>query len=72
MYHPGMTATIARAKLSTASTATLIEQYCLAISSHAGRNTERAPRQNRINYIVDLISDRADAGDTVALTWLEA
>lgn len=66
-----MTTTIAKSKLAGADTATLISQYDWAISSHAGRITEYAPRQKRIDYIVDLLSDRADAGDTSALAWFE-
>lgn len=64
-------ATIPRARLAQATTAELIEQYELAISSHQGRYTDTAPRQKRINYIVDLISARADNGDATALQWCE-
>ncbi len=64
-------ATIAKAKLTGCDTATLIGQYDLAISSYAGRLTNCSPRQKRIDYIVDLLSDRADAGDPVALKWFE-
>lgn len=71
MYHPGMTTTIAKAKLTGCNTATLIEQYELAISSYAGRLTNCSPRQRRIDFIVDLLSDRADAGDSAALAWFE-
>lgn len=71
VYHLGMTATIARAKLTGCDTTTLIEQYELAISSYAGRLTNCSPRQHRINFIVDLLSDRADADDPTALTWFE-
>lgn len=67
-----MTQTIAKARLAKIDTATLIEQYDLAIGSYAGRLTEHAPRQKRINYIVDLLSDRADADDATALAWFEA
>ena len=68
VYHLGMT-TIAKAKLPGCDTAILIEQYDAAISSYAGRLTNCSPRQQRINYIVDMLSDRADAGDPVALSW---
>lgn len=71
MYHLGMTTTIAKARLSKIDTTTLIGQYNLAISSYAGRLTNCAPRQARINHIVDLLSDRADAGDPAALKWFE-
>jgi hypothetical protein len=71
VYHLGMTTTIAKAKLTGCNTATLIEQYELAISSYAGRLTNCSPRQKRIDFIVDLLSDRADAGDPAALAWFE-
>ncbi len=64
-----MSDTIARSRLSTIDTTTLIAQYELAISSHAGRNTNCSPRQNRISYIVDILTDRADCGDPIALVW---
>jgi hypothetical protein len=70
MYYRGMTKTMPRRSLPSASTAELISQYDLAISSYAGRLTEKAPRQQRINVIVDLLSNRADAGDTMAIAWL--
>jgi hypothetical protein len=57
--------------LHRASTADLITQYRRAISSHAGRYTDTAPRQKRINLIVDMLDTRADAGDTDALAWFE-
>jgi hypothetical protein len=63
--------TIPRARLAQATTTELIDQYKLGISSHKGRNTNVAPRQKRINYIVDLLSARADDDDVVALQWLE-
>lgn len=63
------TQTIAKAKLATIDTPTLIAQYDLAISSYAGRYTNCAPRQKRINHIVDLLEARADAGDDVAIAW---
>ena len=52
------------------STSDLIAQYELAISSLNGRFTDKAPRQNRINYIVSLIDGLADAGDADADEWL--
>ncbi len=55
-----MTETIAKAKLPRCTTAELIEQYELAISSYAGRCTNAAPRQKRISYIVDLLAERDD------------
>jgi hypothetical protein len=66
-----MNSTIAKAKLASCDTATLVAQYDLAVSSHAGRYTEHAPRQGRINHIVDLLSARADEGDVEALVWFE-
>ena len=67
-----MTATVAKAQLHRLSTAELIDQYELAISSYAGRYTNTSPRQQRINTIVDLLSDRADSGDAAADAWLRA
>jgi poly-gamma-glutamate capsule biosynthesis protein CapA/YwtB (metallophosphatase superfamily) len=66
------TKTAPRRSLKAMSTSDLIAQYELAISSMKGRFTEKAPRQNRINYIVELIDEHADAGDTVADEWLRA
>jgi len=60
-----------RARLQNLTTADLIAQYDLAISSHAGRTSNVGPRQQRINYIVELLSDRADLGDAEALSWYE-
>jgi hypothetical protein len=62
--------TVPRAQLEKLDTPALIAQYDLAISSYAGRYTDTGPRQKRINHIVDLLSDRADAGDADAITWL--
>jgi hypothetical protein len=67
-----MTKTIAKARLVSCDTATLIGQYELAISSFAGRYTNCGPRQKRIDLIVDLLSDRADQVDAVALAWFAA
>lgn len=64
--------TIPAARLTSLSTADLIGQYDLAISSYKGRMTNASPRQTRINRIVDLLSERADAGDAVAEAWLSA
>jgi hypothetical protein len=64
-------ATIAKRNLTTLGTAELIGQYSEAISTYAGRLTNTSPRQQRINYIVDLLSDRADNGDPEALKFLE-
>lgn len=69
MYYRRMTKTMPRRSLSGATTAALIAQYDAAISSYAGRLTEKAPRQQRINFIVDLLGERADAGDAEALAW---
>lgn len=63
------TETVAKAKLTKLSTADLIAQYELAISSYSGRMTNFSPRQKRIDFIVGLLSDRADEGDTDALAW---
>lgn len=64
-------ATVPRSRLAKLPTADLIAQYQLAISSSVGRYSNTAPRQRRINYIVDLLSDRADAGDAAALAWYD-
>lgn len=61
---------IAKRHLAVVDTEILIQQYNLAISSFAGRFSNTAPRQVRINYIVDLLSARADNNDPVALAWL--
>lgn len=63
--------TTPKAQLASLPTADLIAQYDAAVSSHKGRYTEAAPRQRRINYIVDLLSERADADDATALAWFE-
>jgi hypothetical protein len=67
-----MTSTLPARNLPKVSTATLIVQYQLAIASHGGRYTDAAPRQRRINRIVNLLSDRADADDAEALAWFAA
>lgn len=64
-----MATTIRRDRLHTLTTAELIGQYDAAISSYKGRCTNFSPRQNRINFIVDLLSQRADTNDAVALAW---
>lgn len=66
------TVTVPKAKLTKLSTAELVGQYRLAISSWHGRGTNVSPRQKRIDYIVDMIVDRADAGDDLADAWLRA
>lgn len=58
--------------LPNLSTADLIAQYDLAISSYRGRYTNTSPRQKRIDRIVELLGKRADNGDAAALTWLES
>ncbi len=63
--------TIAKSKLAGLDTADLIGQYDRAISSHAGRHTNFSPRQERISYIVNLLTDRADHDDPVALAWFD-
>ena len=65
-----MTTTTIRIKaLTKTDTPTLINQYRLAIASQKGRYSDTAPRQKRINLIVDMISDRADNGDPDALAF---
>ena len=66
-----MTATIPARDLAKASTADLIAQYDKAIGSFAGRYSNTAPRQRRINLIVDLLAARADKDDALALDWLK-
>ena len=63
------TKAIAKHLLARQDTPTLIAQYDEAISSYAGRYTNTAPRQRRIDHIVDLLEARADAGDVDALAW---
>lgn len=65
-------ATAARKRdLPALTTADLIGQYDLAVSSYTGRMTNHSPRQARIDHIVDLLSQRADAGDPEALRWYD-
>lgn len=64
-------ATIRIDRLKTAATVDLIVQYDKAISTYAGRLSNKAPRQVRINYIVDILSERADTGDIDALAWFD-
>lgn len=67
----GMTTeTTAKSQLPKLDTAGLIAQYDKAISSYAARHTNCSPRQGRINHIVDMLADRAETGDAVALAWL--
>ena len=66
-----MTAT-PKAKLPNLPTAELIAQYDLAVASYAGRMTNHSPRQKRVDYIVSLLSDRADNDDAAALAWYAA
>ena len=63
--------TVAKAKLPKLSTEDLIKEYDIAISSYDGRFTNASPRQKRISYVVDLLADRADAGDPVAEKWMD-
>lgn len=65
-----MTKTAPARSLPNLTTADLIAQYELAISSYAGRYTNHSPRQKRINLIVDLLEARADDGDETADAWL--
>ncbi len=60
----------ARRSLPALSTADLIGQYEDAISSLNGRYTDASPRQRRIDYIIDLLGQRADAGDEIADAFL--
>jgi hypothetical protein len=66
-----MTTTIALAQLAKADTDALIAQYDAAISTPGRRYAAngRTPLQRRINTIVDLLSERADDDDAVALAW---
>lgn len=65
-----MTQMVAAAKLPGLDTTALIAQYDHAISTYAGRYSNTAPRQKRINRICDLLFARADAGDAEADAWL--
>lgn len=64
--------TVRHDQLDRLGTVDLIDQYNSAISSYAGRITNSSPRQQRINYVVDLLSARADDGDQAAQAWLES
>lgn len=59
-------------RLHRQATSDLIGQYDKATSTYAGRLSNKSPRQRRINHIVDLLSERADWGDTEALAWLRS
>lgn len=64
---------IALNRLAKASTTELIEQYNQAINKPGRRYSSngQTPLQRRINTIVDMLSERADDGDVVALAWYE-
>lgn len=48
----------------------LINQYYLAISSNRGRYSNTGYGQARINWVVDLLTTRAEQGDSMADDWL--
>lgn len=56
-------------QLARVATVDLIAQYDKAISTYAGRLSNKAPRQARIDYMVNLLTERADHGDMDALAW---
>jgi hypothetical protein len=62
-----MIATVRKDKLQSLTTADLIAQYQLAISSSRGRYSNTAPRQKRIDFIVYLLDQRADQDDADAV-----
>jgi hypothetical protein len=64
--------TVRKDQLAKLPTPELIAEYDIAISSYDGRFTNASPRQKRINYVVDLLTDRADNGDDTAQEWLDA
>lgn len=70
IQHTTQPGAVPRARLHRLSTPELIAQYNLAIGSSRGRYSNAAPRQKRINFIVDILSARADADDRDALAWL--
>jgi len=63
-------------ELPKLSTTDLIAQYYAAIAVPRWgaeiRHRERRIRQTRVNRIVNLLSARADSGDTEAETWLRS
>jgi hypothetical protein len=61
------------ARLKQLTTADLVGEYGrLMTNRHNYANgSNPAQRQKRINRVVDLISERADDGDSAALTWLD-
>lgn len=65
------TTRIAHRVLVKTTSAELIAQYDEAINRPGRRYSAngRTPLQRRINTIVDLLSERADGGDAVALAW---
>lgn len=68
------TARARMAQLPRLTTAELIAQYDRADAKHGARyNPETGAKtrlQKRIDTIVDLLADRADAGDAQADAWL--
>lgn len=66
-----MPTNIRSSQLAKTDTVALIAQYDGAISTPGRRYAAngRTPLQRRINTIVDLLSERADDGDAVALAW---
>ena len=67
---PVASSTVPARQLTGLPTPELIGQYDWALRDFKGRQTNTSPRQKRINFIVDLLSARADAGDAEANAWL--
>jgi hypothetical protein len=66
-----MTTTVPQSRLPKLRTSDLISQYELAISSFHGRYSNTGPRQKRIDFIVELILDRAENDDAEAIEFLK-
>jgi hypothetical protein len=69
----GEQSVIAFARLNGLATADLIVEYDrLMTNRHNYTNgSNPAQRQKRINRVVDLIGERADDGDAIAITWFD-
>jgi hypothetical protein len=66
------TTRVPRRSLAKLDTPALIDQYRATIATrHRGVQGGPAGVFRRIDYIVALISGRADDGDAVALAWFE-
>lgn len=73
-----MTAAVPAAKLAKLPTGELIAQYNLAMDSRTryfaceqSKGGGHSRQQKRIDRIVDMLGERADNGDAIAMAWYE-